>query len=72
MHKWYVPLAVLGVGGLGVLLLSEGGRRRLHWALEQAHRAPETLQDWNDAAQQELDRIQSALNQVASSLAAAR
>jgi len=68
MRKWYVPLAVLGLGGLGALLLTENGRRGLRWAVANAHRAPKALLDWNEAAQRELDRIQTALNRVAESL----
>jgi hypothetical protein len=32
------------------------------------HRAPGALLEWNEAAQRELDRIQTALNRVAQSL----
>lgn len=68
MRKWYVPLTVAGLGGLGVLLLTERGRTALRWMFANLHNAPEALLEWNDAAQHELERIQSALNRVASSL----
>ncbi len=66
MRKWYVPLAVLGVAGVGALLLTDRGRQTLRWLSENLQRAVE----WNEAAQRELDRIQVALNRVAESLEA--
>ncbi|HJT00629.1 MAG TPA: hypothetical protein VJN48_01630 [Terriglobales bacterium] len=66
MRKWYVPLAVLGIAGLGALLLTDRGRQTLRWLSENLQRAVE----WNEAAQRELDRIQIALNRVAESLEA--
>jgi len=72
MRSWYVPLAVLGLGGLGLLVLAERGRRGWRWAAVRVDGAPDTLAEWNDAAQRELDRIQTALNRVATSLEAVR
>ena len=72
MRKWYMPLTVLGIGGLSLLFLTERGRRGLRWAAHTLHRAPDTLLDWNEAAQRELDRIQNALERVADSLGATR
>ena len=72
MRRWYLPLTVVGVGGLGWLLLTERGRNALRWALEHVHEAPERFLEWNEAAQRELDHIQSALNRVSESLEGAR
>lgn len=68
MKKWYMPLALLGVGSLGALLLSDRGRQALRWVAENFERHQETFQEWNDAAQRELDRIEEALNRVADSI----
>ena len=70
MRKWYVPLTVLGLGGLGLFLLSDRGRNAVRWLADNLHRAPDSLLEWNEAAQRELDRIQVALNRVAESLQA--
>ena len=70
MKKRVLPLAIFGVGGLGVLLLSDYGReavRRLTGAFEQA---PQRFFEWNEIAQRELDNIQAAVNRVAESLEA--
>ena len=68
MRRWYLPLAVLGIGSLGVLFMTQRGRQTLRWITENLQRAVE----WNEAAQRELDRIQIALNRVAESLEAAQ
>ncbi len=68
MRKAYVSLTVLGLGGLGLLFLTERGRDALCWLAANLHRGPEKLMEWNEAAQRELDRIQIALNRVADSL----
>lgn len=70
--NWYVPLLIAGIGGLGVYLMSERGRSGLRWLAQNLHRAPDRLLEWNEAAQRELDRIQTALNRVASSLEGVR
>ncbi len=68
MRKWYVPVTFVGLGGLGVLLFTDRGRRAIHWLAENAPHAPSRLAEWNEKAQRELDRIQTALNRVAESL----
>ena len=68
MHRWYLPMTVVGLGGLGMLLFTERGRRSLGWFLEQLPEAPRHFAEWNEAAQRELDRIQETLDRVAESL----
>jgi hypothetical protein len=68
MRKWFLPLTVLGLGGLGALVLSEQGRKRIFWALDRIGEAPDRFSEWNDNAQRELERIQNTLNQLAESL----
>jgi len=68
MRKWYFPMTILGLGGLGVLLFTERGRRSLRMLAEFLPQAPRHFAEWNEAAQRELDRIQATLNQVAESL----
>ena len=68
MRKWYVPLTVLGLGGLGALLMSDRGKQALRLVLRNLHLAPQRLLEWNEAAQAELERIQATLNQIADTL----
>lgn len=70
MNKWFLPLAVFGVGGLGLLALSDRGIELLESAANRLRRAPEAILDWNDAAQSELDKIEAALSRVAETLGA--
>ena len=68
MNKWFLPLAVFGLGGLGLLALSDRGIEMLEAAARKLRQAPESFLDWNDAAQSELDRLQQALERVAENL----
>jgi hypothetical protein len=72
MQKWFLPLTVLGLGGLGLLVLSDRGQDALHWVFNKLDEAPDQFNDWNARAQDELDRIQMALNRVAESLEVAQ
>jgi hypothetical protein len=68
MRKWYLPMTVMGLGGLGVLLFTDRGRKLIRWAVANMPHAQAQLIEWNETAQRELDRIQTALNRVAESL----
>ncbi len=68
MRKWLVALGVLGVGGVGAFLFSERGQQALRRLLARFEENREPWCDWNQAAQVELERIQSALNQIAQSI----
>jgi len=68
MRRWYVPLTVLGLGSLGLVLLSERGRNALRSLFEGFGEASEKLSEWNDSLEDELDRIQVLLDGVADSL----
>ena len=72
MRKLYVPLTLLGLGGLGWLFLTDRGHQALRWLEDKISAGPDKFLEWNEAAQRELDRIQIALNRVADSLEAAR
>jgi len=72
MQKWFLPLTVLGLGGLGLLVLSDRGQDALQWVFDKLDEAPDQFNDWNARAQDELDRIQMALNRVAESLEVAQ
>ena len=68
MRRWYVPLTVLGLAGLGALVLTQRGRQALTWLAENLDQAPETLRQWNETTQRELERLRAAVNQLADSL----
>ena len=68
MRKWYVPLTLLGLGGLGAALFSERGRKLIISVFERSGDAPSKFIEWNDTAQSELARIQEALDRIAEHL----
>jgi hypothetical protein len=68
MRKWFVALAVLGVGGVSAFMLTDKGRETLRQWLAYLQDGPERWDEWNEAAQEELEQIRSALNQIAQSL----
>jgi hypothetical protein len=71
MRRWYLPLTVLGLAGLGALLLTQRGRQALGWLAENFDRAPDTLLQWNETTQHELERLRTAVSQLADSLGTA-
>lgn len=68
MRRWYVPLTVLGLGSIGAFLLSERGRSTVRGVFQSFREAPDRWLEWNDSLDSELERIQTALNQIAESL----
>ena len=69
MRRWYVPLTVLGLGGISAFLLSERGRSALRAIFQRLQQAPDRLLELNDNLQRDLNRIQSALDRIAESVA---
>lgn len=72
MRRWYVPLTVLGLAGLGALILTQRGRQALRWLAETFDNAPDAWLQWNETTQRELERLRAAVNQLADSLETAR
>lgn len=68
MRRWYVPITVLGLGGISAFLLSERGRTALRTVSRRFQRAPGRLLELNDSLQSDLDGIQAALDRIADSL----
>ena len=68
MRRWYLPLTVIGLSGVGAFLLSEPGRAVLRAIAEKFWEAPDRLLDWEGSLDTELDRIQTALDAIAESL----
>lgn len=72
MRKLYLPLSLLGIVGLAALVLSERGRESVRRVLGGWQDAPEPFRGWNDAAQQELEKLQEALERLSNTLQAVR
>ena len=75
MERRHESLAALGLGslgvvlgGIGVLLFSDRGRRMLRTAGEKIWHAPDRFEFWNESIQDELEQIKETLNQVSKTL----
>ena len=68
MRRWFVPLTVLGLGSIGMVLLSERGRSALRSVFEGFGQASDRLSQWNYNLEDELGRIQAMLDGIAESL----
>ena len=68
MRRWYVPLTLLGLGSIGLLLLSKRGRSAVRSIFEDLGQASDRLSEWNDSLEDELARIQTMLDGIAESL----
>lgn len=68
MRRWYVPLTVLGLGGVSAFLLSGRGRTVLRRLLDSFGESPESWLRGQDSLENELENLQAALNRIADSL----
>ena len=71
MKKWFLPITVIGLSGLGVLFGTEKGRaqmmkmQRVRGLADELSTAPQRLSQLNESLDDELASIQSSLNEVA-------
>ena len=68
LRKWTIPLTLVGLGGLGAMLLSERGRKLIRSGAQRLRATAERRPAWSGSAQEELDHIQQALNELEQSL----
>ena len=68
MKNWFVPAALLGLSGLGLLFASERARGRMLGWVEQLADSTESLGDFGRFCDEQLDAIQSSLDHLAEAL----
>ncbi|HVP55187.1 MAG TPA: hypothetical protein VMU45_09355 [Candidatus Eisenbacteria bacterium] len=68
MRKWFMTLAVLGVGGMAAFLLTEKGQETVRRLLQRFDGVSDRWGEWNESAEAELENIRAAVNQIAKSL----
>jgi len=68
MRKWYVPLTMLGLGGLGLLFVSERGQQAVRTLLDSFDE-PEGWEEFHAGVDRELAQIESALLEIEAKLA---
>lgn len=69
MRKWYVPLTMLGLGGLGLLFVSERGQQAVRALLDTFDEGPQGWDEFHDGVDRELAQIESALHEIEAELA---
>lgn len=68
MRKWYLPVTIAGLGGLGLFLLATRGRETMRRLLHYMDAAPDAFREFNDAAEREIAHLQSAVDELARTL----
>ena len=70
MKNWLLPIAVLGVSGVGLMCASERGRRQIQSLFERITQAGDPLGEFNKAVESQLDNIQRTLDRLSEALEA--
>ena len=68
MKKWYVPVTLLGISGLGLLFASERGRARVRRVVDQFMEHGDPLGEFNKFCEEQLQTIQENLDRLAEAL----
>ena len=68
MRSWFVPLAVLGLSGLGLVCASERGRNGLHALFERMAARGNPIGEVNKFLDGQLNAIQDTLDRLAEAL----
>ena len=68
MKNWLLPIAVLGVSGIGLLCASERGRTQLRSLFDRLARSEDPFGEFNEAVESQLDHIQQTLDQLSEAL----
>jgi hypothetical protein len=68
MKKWYLPVTVLGLSGLGLLFASERGRQRVRQAFDKLIEHGDPLGEFNKFCEDQLEMIQNNLDRLSEAL----
>jgi hypothetical protein len=70
MKNWLLPIAVLGVSGLGLVFASERGRGRVREFLDHLTQSEDPFGEFNRAIDAQLENIQHTLDRLSEALEA--
>jgi hypothetical protein len=70
MKNWLLPVAVLGLSGLGLLFASKRGRERFRTFLDGGDEHQDPFGEFNKVIESELAYIQHTLDQLTEALEA--
>lgn len=68
MRKWYLPVTIAGLGGLGLFLMATRGGDTMRRLLRYMEGAPDAFREFNDAAEREIANLQRAVDELARTL----
>jgi len=68
MKNWFIPVAVVGLSGLGIMVASERGREKLRNAFDRLVEHGDPLGEFNNFLDDQLTSIQRALDNLAAAL----
>lgn len=68
MKHWVIPIAVLGVSGLGLLFATERGREQVRALFDRLVEHGGPLEEFNNFVDEQLTAIQHALDSLAEAL----
>lgn len=72
MKNWFLPIAVLGVCGMGLIFASSRGRQQLRQLFDRETESDEPFIPFGQVLERELEQIQEVLDQLSETLEAAR
>ena len=72
MKNWLLPIAVLGLSGLGLMCASTRGRRKLHAFFDHMAKNSDPLGELDNALEGQLDTIQRSLDRLSQALESPR
>lgn len=70
MKNWVLPIAVLGISGVGLVFASERGRAQLRAFFDRLAAGEDPFGEFNKILENELENIQRTLNEVSDALKA--
>jgi hypothetical protein len=68
MKNWFIPVAVVGLSGLGLMVASERGRQKLIRAFDHLVAHGDPIGEFNHFLDDQLSSIQKALDSLAAAL----
>ena len=68
MKNWFIPIAVVGLSGLGLLCISEKGQEKVQQLFDRITRGEDPFGEFNSFLDQQLTSIQRSLDHLAEAL----
>jgi hypothetical protein len=70
MKNWLLPIAVLGVSGVGLMIVNDRARAKVREFFDHLAQSEDPFGEFNQAVEQQLEYIQSTLDRLSEALEA--